>query len=87
MYKDSDKLGLRHIALLLQMMTVMSPSNAHTERQIKAINNLKTVPRTKLSQAKGNNLFKVTTGALIGKEYTPRQLSIIGWTILSKVIN
>ena len=83
MYKDSDKLGLRHIALLLQMMKIMSPSNPHTERQVKAMNNIKTVPRTNLSQAKVNNLFKVATGALTGEEYDP-QAAIDHWMDLSK---
>ena len=47
------------------------------------MNNIKTVPRTKLSQAKLNNLFKVATGALTGEEYDP-QVAIDHWMDLSK---
>ena len=72
MYRDSDKLGLQHIAVLLQLMIVMSPSNAHTERQVKAMNNIKTTSRSRLSQARVNNLFKVATGSCTGEKYNPQ---------------
>ena len=82
MYRDSDKLGLQHIAVLLQLMIVMSPSNAHTERQVKAMNNIKTTSRSRLSQARVNNLFKVATGSCTGEKYNP-QAAIDHWMHLS----
>ena len=45
MYRDQSTLGVVHICLVLTQMIAMSPSNAHTERQIKVMNNIKTIHR------------------------------------------
>ena len=57
MYRDRLILVLEvpNICCLLGIMIVMSPSNAHTERQVKAMNNMKTTTRSRLSQCRTNN--------------------------------
>ena len=47
----------------------MSPSNAHTERQIKFLNNIKTVHRTSLSQSRLNNQFKIAGNSAPSKKF------------------
>ena len=67
MHRDSYKLGLQHIAVLSQLVIVMSPLNAHSERQVKAY---------------VNNLFKVATGSCTGEKYNPQE-AIDHWMDLS----
>ena len=50
----------------------MSPSNAHTERMVKAMNNIKTIPRSSLGQTKLNNQFKVAMNSKTGEDFDPQ---------------
>ena len=50
----------------------MSPSNAHTERQVKAMNNIKTITRSRLSQCRMNNQFKVAMNSKRGDDFDPQ---------------
>ena len=72
MYRDQSTLGVVHICLVLTQMIAMSPSNAHTERQIKAMNNIKTIHRTTLGQAKLNNQYKIAMNSLPPKLFDPQ---------------
>ena len=78
MYRDRQKLELNNICLVLKQMIVMSPSNAHTERMVKAMNNIKTIHRTRLGQAKLNNQFKVAMNSKRGEQFNPNFLLTIG---------
>ena len=50
----------------------MSTSNAHTERQVKAMNNIKTTTRSRLSQCRMNNQFKVAMNSKKGDNFDPQ---------------
>ena len=54
-YQDRTNLCLQNTYLLLNQMIVLGPSNAVSERQVKAMNVIKTVQRSALGQAKLNN--------------------------------
>jgi hypothetical protein len=72
MFANREMLGITNICLLLNHMIVISPSNAHTERQIKFMNNIKTLHRTSLGQNKLNNQFKIAGNSKIGKDFNPQ---------------
>ena len=72
MFANREMLGLTNICILLNRMIVMSPSNAHTERQIKFLNNIKTVHRTGLSQSRLNNQFKIAGNSAPSKKIDPQ---------------
>ena len=50
-------------------MIVLGTSNAVTEHQLKAMNNIKTVNRWGLSQTKLNNQYKIAARSEIGKNF------------------
>ena len=72
MFANREMFGITNICLLLNHMIVISPSNAHTERQIKFMNNIKTLHRTSLGQNKLNNQFKIAGNSKIGKDFNPQ---------------
>ena len=72
MFANREMLGLTNICILLNQMIVMSPSNEHTERQIKFLNNIKTVHRTGLSQSRLNNQFKIAGNSAPSKKFDPQ---------------
>ena len=73
MYRDREPLGLLNICLLLNQMIVLGPSNAVTERQIKAMNNIKTTHRSSLGQTKLNNQYKIATSSERGKKFNAQK--------------
>ena len=69
MYCERESLGLVNICLLLNQMIVLGASNAVTERQLKAMNNIKTINRSGLSQTKLNNQYKIAARSETGKKF------------------
>ena len=66
---ERESLGLVNICLLLNQMIVLGASNAVTERQLKAMNNIKTINRSGLSQTKLNNQYKIAARSETGKNF------------------
>ena len=73
---------LRNIALLLEIMMDISPSNAQVERMVKALNHIKTTERVRTSQVKLNSLYRVATNSATGADFNP-QAVINHWIKLS----
>ena len=44
----------------------------HTQRQLKAMNNIKTITRSRLSQCRMNNQFKVAMNSKRGDDFDPQ---------------
>ena len=55
-------------------MIDLSPSNAHVERMVKAMNHIKTTERVGLSQVRLNNLFRVSTNSPTGTNFNPQEI-------------
>ena len=76
MIREKEVQGLNNICLLLAIMIDLSPSNAHVERMVKAMNHIKTTERVGLSQVRLNNLFRVSTNSPTGTNFnrvTPKR--------------
>ena len=66
--------SLNNICLLLGIIVDLSPSNAHVERMVKAMNHIKTTERVGLSQVRLNNLFRVSTNSPTGTNFNPQEI-------------
>ena len=72
--KRQHELGITNICFLAVIMICLSPSNAHMERMVKAMNHIKTTERVKLTQVKLNNIFRVSANSTKGKSFDPQPI-------------
>ena len=80
--RNKDGIGISNVCLLVIIMVCLSPSNAHVERMVKALNHIKTTERVRLVQVKLNNLFRVSTNSEKGANFNP-QAVIDHWAKIS----
>ena len=80
--RNMHQFRIANICMVVVIMICLSPSNAHVERMVKAMNHIKTSERVKLVQGKLNSLFRVSANSQTSKTFDPQPV-IDHWISLS----